>query len=1749
MSCSESRVPRSYTRERERAADITKVEYITIWQQLGPERTHALGVINAHASKFAGHWGIARNARGYGLRVTKDMLHDVRKALRPEDKSINDRNRALAPSHLWVLKGVMMEATAEELANAICPTWPMLPIRALTQRKTKATWLVEAEENPPTRFLETDRGIILVEEFSQTRSKNSSKAESSKGKGKGKQGFANSAGAALQHPSEGGSDRGDTRKRANSQARALLPFKSSNISSGHAASSDPLAKGDPWSGYKHSQREASSASSSVGQSSHGMQSQTEAHIIARLNKAEAAIDRVESRQDAAEQRMKDMQTFMGERFQDVMTALQSLNEPKRKPRVEEGDHRGGRAYSFAAANVTSFQKRWRQVAQWPHHIICMTETLTHDSDEGWLKPALASCGRTFVKGATCQQVGAGQARKGGLAILCSEDFFAVPLQVPDGLETLYCEARLLLVHVGARASSLRLKIAVYYGKTMQPDENAEEVCSMLQEFSNQSDVATVLTGDFNIPDTHPVWDYVASLGTWTDVHERVQHADQKAYPTCWPSHGPPSRLDYFLVNNVCATHVRSAGRDLEATIPVHVPITMEMEMEAQPLKTMRLPTSIPVDTPGFRFEPPTQAEFEQSQRDLEYHLMRQDVEQAYAHWSAFWESMLLRSASLACPTVSYVGRGCIPREVQVYPKSPQKPVMSEHEAFLSNLLSRICQLRRMIPDGSEHYVGLLQKVTRQVRMLMLRHGAPPPCDPEYGEEADVLRDLQVFVDRILSKEREERRKERARKWKAKALERGGANRTISQAVRKSADKMLRHLVPRDPLQKEPLISIDAMFRELTNYWNTVHDAGSSHLQEWHDTYLSPCQRPPEPQLDDLRAVHVWAHLKSMKAHTARGADGWSVGELRVLPDPALEQLCLIYGACETFSAWPPVFNEVYTTLLQKADDVDASGIRPIGVTCIPYRIWSSLRFQGLQEWSNNVLHPRQTAYRSGYCAQRVSLARALQTEESLLSGAGLTHVSLDLAKAFDRVPHDALISACKHFRMPSKILGLLECRLRDLRFYWKLQGHYSPPNELKRGIIQGCALSCLQFNIILAPLLWAVERTDFCADLSAHADDLHLMDPDDQPLKNAYDVVAHYLDLIGIALQGKKTQCLRAKIGHLEPLQLREHSVRPEGEIQVLGQCHALKIPSRGTAVLFPRLHVCLQRLANIRGLSLPLGVRRKLVQTMALKIIDYAPWQIVPKEQLQDVTAAIVATLHPKLPKHRCAEVVLHVFHPGHTLHPTYVLIYRLVLAVAQHRRTNGPGEQPWPCAPLRIGPRSLLWEALQELDIWVQPDGQAHVATGAPLPMTLPDTPERIKLWQHRWREALRLAFLRKAEQRRPTFEGLGLGIDRQASKMLHTVVGIDQWQHHLLCIATGACITEMSIAYGKEAEAQPCPWCGEQQEDDWHRHWECPHWEEIRLLWLGQHDVQRLPILLKRYGLVPIVRDDYITMGVILRCQAMLLHIELLAVQDKCGTLKREPVQLFPHPNMLQGWLASKAIRTWKREVYEEPTMVVRDLHTVQIGEHEIEPITPISYRCSHCMKTYALSSLSSFSLCPCLPGRMQAVRVPKARASNKMHHYWRYARHGKGGHDYVDSRPGQDIHCKRCGASWVWAQRHALPKQVCLRTKVKELARRVALEDGLPLVRNGHMPTLHPTLSVLVCAFCGLRTGSESVRGFDRVACTRVEQRQERRVRRHAPVHFVPVMHLRLGMARCSRCDFLVPWQHRKRIGRLHVCEAR
>ena len=77
---------------------------------------------------------------------------------------------------------------------------------------------------------------------------------------------------------------------------------------------------------------------------------------------------------------------------------------------------------------------------------------------------------------------------------------------------------------------------------------------------------------------------------------------------------------------------------------------------------------------------------------------------------------------------------------------------------------------------------------------------------------------------------------------------------------------------------------------------------------------------------------------------------------------------------------------------------------------------------------------------------------------------------------------------------------------------------------------------------------------------------------------------------------------------------------------------------------------------------------------------------------------------------------------------------------------------------------------------------------------------------------------------------------------------------------------------------------------------------------------------------------------------------------------------------------------------------------------------------------------------------------------------------------------------------CGATWVWAQRRALPTKVFLCSKIKELARRDANDESLPIARNGQSASVAlvwfaiPVDFVLVARLFGVLTGCPLIWGI-------------------------------------------------------------
>ena len=312
-----------------------------------------VGVVQA-AAKMGSHWGIARGARNFGIRSPIESLAQFRARLRPDDGAINETNRGLVPATAWVIKGICAQATATEISSGICPAWPILPVKQLSVKKGKATWLVDAANPPPNQIFKAGGQIIFAEPLRKDGKNKKHPLQSRPGT------FSDDRGSSSRRD-------GDAQDRAGSAKR---PFRS--MAAG-AKSSDPFQKKDPWSDPWSGWSKSDAKKDSGGASS---SSRVDPGVLGRLNQAEQAISRLEGRQEKVEKEVQSMRGFMDDRFNQVMEGLAAL-----QPDLKRKDSRGGRATTRCiSANTTSLRKHWRELTDMGAPILSLTETLYREED-------------------------------------------------------------------------------------------------------------------------------------------------------------------------------------------------------------------------------------------------------------------------------------------------------------------------------------------------------------------------------------------------------------------------------------------------------------------------------------------------------------------------------------------------------------------------------------------------------------------------------------------------------------------------------------------------------------------------------------------------------------------------------------------------------------------------------------------------------------------------------------------------------------------------------------------------------------------------------------------------------------------------------------------------------------------------------------------------------------------------------------------------------------------------------------------------------------------------------------------------------------------------------------------------------------------------------------------------------------------------------------------------------------------------
>jgi hypothetical protein len=278
-------------------------------------------------------------------------------------------------------------------------------------------------------------------------------------------------------------------------------------------------------------------------------------------------------------------------------------------------------------------------------------------------------------------------------------------------------------------------------------------------------------------------------------------------------------------------------------------------------------------------------------------------------------------------------------------------------------------------------------------------------------------------------------------------------------------------------------------------------------------------------LPPITKWEIKARIKRTKRNTAAGPDGIL---RKHITDPGTQEvLRLFYNFITACGRQPTRWKSHKTILLPKRgkDPARVENYRPITIGSLLSRVYWGILDQKLRAAISFT--PRQKGFvNEAGCFNDVHILN--ETLKLAKQRARLVVVQLDISKAFDTVPHEAIEEALRKKRIPSYVTKFIRDAYEGATTIIKY-GKYGIEVPINRGVKQGDPLSPLIFNAVIEPLILELESqqgfkiNDECQVSSlAFADDIILLAPGIVEAKILLETTEKYLQGLGMGISAPK---------------------------------------------------------------------------------------------------------------------------------------------------------------------------------------------------------------------------------------------------------------------------------------------------------------------------------------------------------------------------------------------------------------------------------------------------------------------------------------------------------------------------------------------------------------------------------------------------------------------------------------------------
>nr|XP_054921179.1 uncharacterized protein LOC129381932 [Dermacentor andersoni] len=332
-----------------------------------------------------------------------------------------------------------------------------------------------------------------------------------------------------------------------------------------------------------------------------------------------------------------------------------------------------------------------------------------------------------------------------------------------------------------------------------------------------------------------------------------------------------------------------------------------------------------------------------------------------------------------------------------------------------------------------------------------------------------------------------------------------------------------------------------------------------------DTSILRSRLPATEELDlcPFSPEEVAAKLRKCES-TAPGEDRLTYHHWRQV-DPEGRFLAAVYNVCLQYRRTPLSRKSTRTILIhKKGDREDPTNWRPIALGRTIAKLYAGCLTTRLQRWLGDhaVLSRCQKGFlpHDGVFEHNFVLRGRL--DDARTGGGELCVGFLDFANAFGSVAHQALVDAVRGAGAGEAFATIVEDLYRANTTCVVAAAGITEPITIGAGLRQGCPLSGLLFNLVVDPVIRAVQGGDKQHNILAYADDLTLLAADPTTLQSRLDRVAALSARLALRLNAAKCRSLHLSGRH--PVGTRPTSFTVGGDpIPALGDFEGHKFLGR----------------------------------------------------------------------------------------------------------------------------------------------------------------------------------------------------------------------------------------------------------------------------------------------------------------------------------------------------------------------------------------------------------------------------------------------------------------------------------------------------------------------------------------------------------------------------------------------------------